>query len=71
MMTHNEFKQARRKLGLTQSDLGAILDTDPRTIRRWEQAERPPNPIACQVLRWMSEPGRPGAWPDPQLQTTV
>jgi len=57
-MTPSEFKQARNDLGLSLSQLGEILKTDPRSIRRWEadpslSTSRPPNPIACQVLRWL------------------
>lgn len=37
-MSLEEFKEARRALGLTQSELAAILDTAPRTIRKWETA---------------------------------
>ena len=57
-MTGKEFKEARQALGLSVSDLGTILDTNPATIRRWESPDhrktsRDPNPIACQVLRWL------------------
>lgn len=65
-MTPTEFKEARYKLGLSASDLGAILNTDPRTVRRWEDESgtRPPNPIACQVLQWMLDGFRPPEWPE-------
>ncbi len=58
-MTPAEFKQARNDLGLSLSQLAAILDTDPRTIRKWEAEDtastsRDPNPIACRVLHWLS-----------------
>jgi DNA-binding transcriptional regulator YiaG len=61
-----EFKMARRKLGLSASQLGTILSTDPRTIRKWEDASgtRPPNPIACRVVEWMLAGYRPPEWPD-------
>lgn len=64
-MTPNEFREARRKLGLTQSQLGHILQTDPRTVRRWEEdgGSRPPNPIACRVLEWLHTGFRPPEWP--------
>ena len=38
-MTPEEFKAARQKLGLTQSQLGRILDTAPQTIRKWEMPD--------------------------------
>ena len=57
-LTAAEFKAARRKLGLTLARLGEIIDTDPRTIRKWEaddsaSTSRDPNPIACRVLHWL------------------
>lgn len=67
-MTPAEFKQARRNLGLSQSQLGRILATDPSTIRRWEMppernTARPPNPVAAQIMRWMLNGFRPPEWP--------
>ena len=67
-MTPDEFKSARRKLGLTQSQLGAILDTLPQTIRKWEMGKdrktaRSVNPIAARVMQWMLAGYRPPEWP--------
>ncbi|MEM9050285.1 MAG: helix-turn-helix transcriptional regulator [Pseudomonadota bacterium] len=67
-MTPEQFKEARRKLGLTQAQLGTILDTSPTTIRKWEMSEdkstaRGPNPVACQAMRWMLGGYRPPEWP--------
>lgn len=67
-MTPADFKQARQKLGLTQSQLGRILDTAPQTIRKWEAPDtastaRGPNPVACQAMRWMLAGFRPPEWP--------
>lgn len=68
-MTPNEFKQARRDLGLTQSQLGAILDTAPQTIRKWEMGDecstaRSVNPVAARVMRWMLAGYRPPEFPN-------
>lgn len=57
-MTPSEFREARQSLGLTMRQLAKILDIDDRTIRRFEASPgsstaRNPNPIACQVLRWL------------------
>ena len=42
-MNANEIKEARRKLGLTQRELGLALRLKPssadRTVRRWEDGE--------------------------------
>lgn len=67
-MTPTEFKGARRKLGLTQAQLGVILDTLPQTIRKWEMDEdrstaRSVNPIAARVMQWMLAGYRPPQWP--------
>lgn len=68
-MTPHQFKEARRKLGLTQSQLGVILDTLPQTIRKWEMGEdcktaRSVNPIAARVMQWMLDGYRPPEWPE-------
>ncbi|WP_102867900.1 helix-turn-helix domain-containing protein [Pseudovibrio exalbescens] len=66
-MTPSEFKSARRKLGLSQSQLATVINVDSRTIRKWEAeaggSARPPNPIACRVLQWMLDGYRPPQWP--------
>ena len=56
-MTADQFKEARRALGLSQSRLATVLGMGAdggRTIRRWENGERPPNPIACRALEWIA-----------------
>ena len=66
-MTPDEFREARHKLGLTLSELGSILATDPRTIRKWDATgganARSPNPVAVQVMYWMLEGFQPPQWP--------
>ena len=67
-MTAGEFKEARNTLGLTQSQLGEILNTYPATIRKWEMEDdrstsRSPNPVAARVMRWMLDGFRPPEWP--------
>lgn len=66
-MTPDQFKEARQSLGLTLSELAAILNTDPRTIRKWEavhgNSARAPNPVAVQVMGWMLGGFRPPEWP--------
>lgn len=69
-MTPAEFKEARQTLGLTQSELGDLLDTNPSTIRRWEMdpkqsTARPPNPVAVKVMTWFLAGFRPDGWPTP------
>ncbi len=67
-MLPHEFKEARRKLGLTQAELGVLLDTAPSTIRKWEMPEhrstaRSVNPVAAQAMRWFLAGFRPDGWP--------
>jgi DNA-binding transcriptional regulator YiaG len=66
-ITGKQFKAKRHNLGLSAAELGSILNTDPRTIRRWEDEDsasgRPPNPIACRVLEWLLAGYRPPEWP--------
>lgn len=67
-MTPADFKEARISLGLSQSQLGEILATSPTTIRKWEMdadrsTARSPNPVACQVMRWMLDGFRPPEFP--------
>lgn len=65
VLTPSEFKAARRALGLSPAQLGKILNSAERTVRHWEaeNGTRPPNPIACQVMRWMLNGYRPPEWP--------
>jgi ribosome-binding protein aMBF1 (putative translation factor) len=60
-----DFKQAQHKLGLSDSELGAILNTNLKTIRLWksEHSDRSPNPVACRVMEWMLAGFRPPQWP--------
>lgn len=67
-MSPLEFKEARISLGLSQAQLGAILNTNPTTIRKWEaeadrSTSRNPNPVAAQVMRWLLDGFRPPEWP--------
>lgn len=45
-MTPDEFAAARAALGMTQAQLAAALESDLRTVRRWEAGERAiPGPV--------------------------
>jgi DNA-binding transcriptional regulator YiaG len=57
-MTPSEFKQARHTLGFSQSELAkkwSMGVNGARTIRRWEEGERPLNPIAAYCIELMVE----------------
>ena len=73
-MSPEDFKAGRRALGLSVSELGRILDTVPRTIRKWEAGDeaatsRSVNPVAAQVMRWLLDGFRPPEWPAPRGAT--
>lgn len=58
-MTANEFKEARRNLGLSQRQLADEWNmgkNGERTIRRWEQGDVPVNPIAAYCICMMISP---------------
>lgn len=66
-MTPTEFKQIQFDLGLTNTELAHILDTNERTLRKWkdEDEDRGPNPVAARVMIWMRDHGwTPPEWPD-------
>lgn len=52
-MTPAEFKEAQRKLGLSDAKLARVLNCDSRTVRRWKSGERHPNPVAARVMTWL------------------
>ena len=67
-MTCAELKAARAALGLTQQQLGAMLETDRQTIRRMEQAPdtkswRRPAPRMVRLIRAYLDGYRPDDWP--------
>tara|TARA_R110002153_G_scaffold260854_1_gene421072 strand:+ start:278 stop:457 length:180 start_codon:yes stop_codon:yes gene_type:complete len=57
-MTPEQFKDARRSLCYSQQALAdewGMGDHGGRTIRRWEQGERPVSPVAAYAIRLMVE----------------
>ena len=55
-MTPLQFKDARRALCYSQQSLAdewGMGDHGARTIRRWEQGDRPLNPIAAYAIGMM------------------
>ena len=55
-MTPEQFKQTRKALGFSQQALAdewSMGENGGRTIRRWEQGERPLNPVAAYALALM------------------
>jgi len=72
-VTPQDFKTARKSLGLTQAQLGHVLDTAPRTIRKWETPEakstaRSVNPVAARAMSWLLSGYRPPEFPKPKDQ---
>lgn len=57
MMTKDEYRSALGRLGLTQEQVGALLDVGPRTARRWATGETPvPGPVEMHVRLWLERP---------------
>jgi DNA-binding transcriptional regulator YiaG len=67
-MTHDEIKSARQALGLSLSEMAAMLDTDPTTARRLEMdpdksTARSPAPRMVRLIRAYLDGYRPADWP--------
>lgn len=67
-MMHDEFKAARKTLGLTQGELGRVLDLNETTVRRYEMpprnnTARAVHPTVARVMRWLLAGFRPEEWP--------
>lgn len=67
-MSPDKIKEARQKLGLTQAQLGAMLDTDGQTIRRMEMDPgastfREPAPRMVRLIEAYLAGYRPEDWP--------
>lgn len=67
-MTPAEIREARQKLGLTQSQFARMLDTDPRAARAMEShpdssKHRRPAPRMVRLIKAYLEGYRPKDWP--------
>jgi len=62
-MTHAEFKQARKSLGLTQQGLADQLNRSKSAVEKWEAG--PVDPVAAIAVRAMLAFGLPDTWPGP------
>ena len=57
-MTREQFKEARKTLGLSQAALAetwGMGSNGGRTVRKWESGERPLNPVAAYCIKLMIE----------------
>jgi DNA-binding transcriptional regulator YiaG len=58
-MTEAEFSDCRALLGLTQAGLADALESDIRTVRRWENGERAiPGPVRVALRLMLQGPPR-------------
>jgi DNA-binding transcriptional regulator YiaG len=67
-MTPDQIKEARIALGLTQSQLGRMLETDGQTVRRMEMpatasTAREPAVRMARLIRAYLDGYRPDDWP--------
>jgi DNA-binding transcriptional regulator YiaG len=51
-MTGKEFKAARKGLGLTQTDVAALVGRTVWAVRNWEQGKSPVPGYAVTILRF-------------------
>ena len=51
----NEFRFLRTELGLTQANLGNMLDVDSQTVARWEKGQSEVSGPADKMLRFLYE----------------
>lgn len=68
-MTPADIKSARHTLGLSTTQLAAMLDTDPQSIRRMEQSAqaktfRTPAPRMVRLITAYLNGYRPDDWPE-------
>ena len=67
-MTNTQLKEARQSLGLTQSQMARLLDTDPQSVRRMEMpatasTSRNLPPRAARLVEAYLAGYRPSDWP--------
>lgn len=67
-MTHDEFKAARKTLGLTQGQLAELFGVTLHTVQRWEMSSDKKSsialhPTAATAMRWLLDGFRPPEWP--------
>ena len=64
-MTPNEIRNARRRLGLTQAQLAAVMGVRGPTISEWERGARSPGDTSARLLQAYRDGYRPDDWPLP------
>jgi len=50
-VTLSPIAEARNRLGMSQSELAALMGVSPRTLQDWEQGRRKPTGAAQTLLR--------------------
>ena len=56
-MTPDQYREALRRLSLTQGKAAALLGVDARTSRKWANGEREVPPTANRFLRYLIATG--------------
>lgn len=60
-MTHQEYRAAIAKLGLSQRAAARLLGIDERTSRKWASGESPVSPMAVAFLTYLVRTRASGA----------
>ncbi len=50
MIIKDEIREIRLRLGLSQTELGAILGVHYKTVERWELGHGKPSPLALKQI---------------------
>jgi DNA-binding transcriptional regulator YiaG len=51
MMTAEDIRREREKLGLTQGELAKLLGVALNTVSRWEIGTRTPHPVVLKAIQ--------------------
>lgn len=57
-MSGEEFRKLRQAMGLSQEELGELIDVSARGVRRWENGEVDIPKVAELGLRYLAEKKR-------------
>ena len=55
LLSPNEIRRTRKKLGLTQKEFERLLGVSSPTVSRWETGAMLPSKVACNLIRVLSD----------------
>ena len=63
MATRVSVKTVRARLGLNREDFGALFPVHSRTVRRWENGEVAPSPMASKQIKALDQDAKSESGP--------